>query len=107
MATPGIPRRLALLARRLPWPRAREGHRRPLARGVALIAGPVVLVLPLAASAPSLGISPTASGADRPATALTVNWALAGQASATSSVTNNPAANAIAGHAGTAWGPDA
>jgi arabinogalactan endo-1,4-beta-galactosidase len=106
MATPGIPRRLALLARRLPWPRAREGHRRPLVRGLALIAGPVVLVLPLAASAPSLSRSPAASGADHPAAALTVNWALAGQASATSSVTNDPAANAIDGNAGTSWCPN-
>ena len=103
MVSPGSYRPLALLASRLPRSRARDGHHRPLARSLALIAGPVILLVPLAGSAPSVGSS-SAAAADSSA-APTVNWALAGQASASSSESNHPAANAIDGDAGTDWCP--
>jgi arabinogalactan endo-1,4-beta-galactosidase len=106
MVTPAIHRLVAPLARRLPWSRTQDGRRRALIRSLALIAGPVILVLPLTAAVPFAGGSPAAPagrpGPDIPA----VNWALAGQASATSSGSGTPAANAIDGDAGTDWCPD-
>jgi arabinogalactan endo-1,4-beta-galactosidase len=108
MVSPGIHRLLARLSGRIPRWRARNGHRRPIMRNLALIAGPMVLLVPLAASAPSLGGSPSAAGsasaAGSPASAgPVVNLALAGQASATSSESGDPPANAIDGDAGTDW----
>ena len=44
-----------------------------------------------------------AAAADPPGAVPSVNWALAGQASATSSASNAPASNAIDGDAGTDW----
>ena len=72
------------------------------ARRLAITAAPVVLVVPLMA-----GLASHASGtasAVGPA-APTVNWALSGQASATSSGTSTPASAAIDGDAGTDWCP--
>lgn len=107
MTIPGIHRLLALRARRLSRSLAHGGHRRPLTRNLALIASPVLLVLPLAASAPAAGSAPAASRTGQQASAApTVDWALAGQASATSSESGNPAANAVDGDAGTDWCPD-
>ena len=104
MVTPGIHRWAALLAGRLPRLRARDGHRRPLMRRLALIAGPMVLLVPLAASGPLSFSSARASAVGFPASAgPTVNWALAGQASASSSESGDPPANAIDGDAGTDW----
>ena len=107
MVSPGIHRLLALLAGRLARLRARDGHRRPLMRSFVVIAGPLVLMLPLAASGASLGSSSQASAAGSSAAADSaapiVNLALAGQASATSSEPSHPASNAIDGDAGTDW----
>ena len=104
MVSSGIHRLLAPLAGRLSRLRARDGHHRPLVRSVALIAGPVVLLVPLAASGPSLGRAPAAASSGSSASAApTVNWALGGQASATSSESSDPPANAIDGDAGTDW----
>jgi arabinogalactan endo-1,4-beta-galactosidase len=80
-------------------------------RSLAIIAGPVVLLLPLAASSPFSAGSRTAAvavavAARQDSGGPAVDWALAGQASATSSQANNPAANAIDGDAGTDWCPD-
>ena len=69
-----------------------------------MIAAPVLLVLPMAASSPLVASARSASGAGPSASdAPTVNWALAGQASADSSGSSTPAANAIDGDAGTDW----
>jgi arabinogalactan endo-1,4-beta-galactosidase len=111
MVSPGIHRLLALLAGRLPRLRERDGHRRPSRRSLALMAGPMVLVLPLlplaasGSSATSSQASPAAarSSAAADSAAPTVNLALAGQASATSSESANPASRAIDGDAGTDW----
>ncbi len=84
------------------------GHRhRPLGRVLALAAGSVVIVPLLAASA-SQGSTAQAGSAQAQdsSSRLSVNWALSGQASATSSGSNAPAANAIDGDAGTDWCPD-
>jgi arabinogalactan endo-1,4-beta-galactosidase len=73
-------------------------------RRLALIAGPMVLLVPLAASGPLSFSSARASAVGFPASAgPTVNWALAGQASASSSESGDPPANAIDGDAGTDW----
>ena len=111
MVSPGIHRLLALLAGRLPRLRERDGHRRPSRRSLALMVGPKVLVLPLlplAASGSSATSSQASSAAARSSAAAdsaapTVNLALAGQASATSSESANPASRAIDGDAGTDW----
>ncbi len=103
MVSPGNQRPPALLAGRLPWLRAQGGHRRPSLRNLALIAAPALLLLSLGASAPSAGGSSSTSATDFSSGAPTVNWALAGQASATSSESSHPAANAVDGDAGTDW----
>jgi len=107
MVTPGIHRLRTLLAERPIRLPARAGLHRPLRRNLAMIAGPVLLVLPLAASSPLAASAPSASGASPAASAPTVDWALAGQASADSSGSSTPAANAIDGDAGTDWCPSA
>jgi arabinogalactan endo-1,4-beta-galactosidase len=107
MVTPGIHRLRALLARRpIRFP-AQAGLHRPLRRSLAMIAGPVLLVLPMAASSPLVASASSASGAGPSASAPTVDWALAGQASADSSGSSTPATNAIDGDAGTDWCPGA
>jgi arabinogalactan endo-1,4-beta-galactosidase len=76
-------------------------------RRLAIAAVPVVLVVPLMAAlshpaARSAGAAPAGSaGAGAP----TVNWALSGQASASSSGASTPASAAIDGDAGTDWCP--
>jgi Glycosyl hydrolase family 53/F5/8 type C domain len=105
-SSPNAPRRDAIrrryrriLAR---WPSAL--WRRPLARPLAFIV-PVALAVPLvaalggAAASPVSPVSPGATGTTGP----TIDWALSGQASATSSESANPASNAIDGDAGTDW----
>ena len=109
MVSPGIHRLLAVLTGRLSRLRGRDGHRRPLVRSLALIAGPMVLLLPLAASGQSVSSSRasaagSSAAADSSASdAPIVNLALAGQASASSSESSHPASNAIDGDAGTDW----
>ncbi|MDX6394528.1 MAG: arabinogalactan endo,4-beta-galactosidase [Streptosporangiaceae bacterium] len=109
MVSPGIDRLLALLAGRLTRWQRRDGHRRPSKRSLALVAGPMVLLLPLlplaasGSSASSSQASPASASAAADSAAPTVNLALAGQASATSSESANPASRAIDGDAGTDW----
>jgi arabinogalactan endo-1,4-beta-galactosidase len=109
MVSPGIDRLLALLAGRLTRWQRRDGHRRPSKRSLALVAGPMVLLLPLlplaasGSSASSSQASPASASAAADSAAPTVNLALAGQASATSSESANPASRAIDGDAGTNW----
>jgi arabinogalactan endo-1,4-beta-galactosidase len=109
MVSPGIDRLLALLAGRLTRWQGRDGHRRPSKRSLALVAGPMVLLLPLlplaasGSSASSSQASPASASAAADSAAPTVNLALAGQASATSSESANPASRAIDGDAGTDW----
>ena len=120
--SPNAPRRDAIRRRcrgirgRWPyrWPSA--VWRRPLTRPLAIIV-PVILAVPLVAAlgggAASLGTPaatarPAASGPADPGhgAAPTIDWALSGQASATSSESANPAPNAIDGDAGTDWCTD-
>jgi arabinogalactan endo-1,4-beta-galactosidase len=73
---------------------------------LALVTGAAPSVAGSAASPPSLpqrALSPGASGSSGPGSGI--NWALSGTASADSSGTANPAANAIDGDAGTDWCP--
>jgi arabinogalactan endo-1,4-beta-galactosidase len=82
------------------------GRRRSLTRTLA-IAVPVVLAVPLVAALGGHPASPRAAGsagqADPARSVPTVDWALSGQASATSAEAGNPASNAIDGDAGTDW----
>jgi len=83
--------------------------RHPLGRW-AITAAPVLLMLPLMASlAGSTGSAAATRTADQDhhASAPTVNWALSGQASASSAGSATPASNAIDGDAGTNWCPSA
>jgi arabinogalactan endo-1,4-beta-galactosidase len=120
-SSPNAPRRDAIrrryrgiLAR---WPSAL--WRRPLARPLAIIV-PVALAVPLVAALGGAAASPVSPGASGAKTAPgapaahasadpgrgagpTIDWALSGQASATSSESANPASNAIDGDAGTDW----
>jgi arabinogalactan endo-1,4-beta-galactosidase len=73
-----------------------------LSRHLALTAAPALLVLPLMAGLSGSAVSPQA-GQPGPQGGPTVNWALAGQASADSTESGNPASNAVDGDAGTDW----
>jgi arabinogalactan endo-1,4-beta-galactosidase len=78
-------------------------HRTALARRLMIAAVPCVLVIPLMAAlagpaAPKAASAPASSGS-----APTINWALSGQATATSVESGDPASNAIDGDAGTDW----
>jgi arabinogalactan endo-1,4-beta-galactosidase len=73
-----------------------------LSRRAALTAAPALLVLPLMVGGSGSAVSPQA-GEPGPSGAPTVNWALSGQASATSTESGNPASNAIDGDGGTDW----
>jgi arabinogalactan endo-1,4-beta-galactosidase len=94
-------------------PLAARRRARPFRPGRALAATalPAVLALPLltglAGAAPSAGTVASRGAAHlsgRPGPAgLTVDWALSGQASATSSASGSPASNAVDGDAGTDW----
>jgi len=69
-----------------------------LIRRLAAVTVPAVLAAPLLVSVPG-----AAAAAPDPGGAPVVNWALAGQASADSTASGSPAANAIDGDAGTDW----
>ena len=75
--------------------------RSSLARRLAITAVPVVLVVPLMAGL-AHPASPRAAGPAAP-NGPTIDWALSGQASATSSESGYPASNAIDGDAGIDW----
>src|SRR6266702_6894380 len=76
--------------------------RRLTVRRLAITAVPVVLVVPLMAALAKP--SSPAAGSAGPA-GPTVNWALSGQASASSSGASTPASAAVDGDAGTNWCP--
>ena len=78
------------------WPRLRSR----LSRRAALTAAPTLLVLPLLAGVSGSAATPQAA-APGPQDVPAVNWALSGQASATSTESGDPASNAIDGDAGT------
>jgi arabinogalactan endo-1,4-beta-galactosidase len=80
-------------------------RRRALGRALAATALPAVLALPLMAGLAGAAAAPGAAGlGSGPRAAVpTVNWALSGQASATSSETASPPSNAIDGDAGADW----
>ncbi len=90
------------------WPPRSPRVTRPrpaLSRRLAAGAAPALLVLPLLMGSSGLAGS-AARAAQRTggrAAVPTVNWALAGQASATSAASNAPVGNAIDGDAGTDW----
>jgi arabinogalactan endo-1,4-beta-galactosidase len=69
-----------------------------LTRRFAAVTVPAVLAAPLLVSVPG-----AAAAAPDPGGARVVTWALAGQASADSTASGSPAANAIDGDAGTDW----
>jgi arabinogalactan endo-1,4-beta-galactosidase len=73
-----------------------------LSRRVALAAAPALLVVPLMAGGAGSAVVPQ-SGEPGPQGVPTVNWALSGQASASSMEPGNPASNAIDGDGGTDW----
>jgi arabinogalactan endo-1,4-beta-galactosidase len=69
-----------------------------LTRRLVAVTVPAVLAAPLLVSVPG-----AAAAAPDPGGARVVTWALAGQASADSTASGSPAANAIDGDAGTDW----
>ena len=73
-----------------------------LRRRVTLTAAPALLVLPLMAGVSGSAVSPQACHPG-PRSAPVVNWALSGQASATSAESGDPSSGAIDGDAGTDW----
>ena len=73
-----------------------------LRRRAALTAAPALLVLPLLAGVSGSAVPPQAAAAG-PQDVPAVNWALSGQASATSTESGDPASSAIDGDAGTDW----
>ena len=89
---------ISRLAGRLPF---RTGRGR-LSRRLALTAAPALLVVPLMAGVSGSAVSPQAGGSG-PQSVPTVDWALSGQATATSTESGDPASNAIDGDAGTDW----
>jgi arabinogalactan endo-1,4-beta-galactosidase len=72
---------------------------------IGLGAAALVLVIPLVTAAASSSPSPSHPAAAQPNAAPTVNWALAGSATATATTAESgqPASNAIDGDAGTDW----
>src|SRR5262245_2855372 len=108
----------------------RGGRRRGLMRAAAIAAAPVALIVIAgsgsAIAGPAGGLAGTApfpvraaavhapaaaagtsQAGDRGQQGLGVDWALSGQASADTSQSPDPAANAIDGDAGTNWCPNA
>jgi arabinogalactan endo-1,4-beta-galactosidase len=77
--------------------------RTALARRLVIAAVPCVLVIPLMAALAGPVAPKTASPHDPSGSAPTINWALSGQATATSAESGDPASNAIDGDAGTDW----
>jgi arabinogalactan endo-1,4-beta-galactosidase len=89
---------------RVRWRHSTTGRHPRLARGLLISAVPCVIAVPLmtalsAAPAAHQAASPPASAGSAP----TINWALSGQATATSAESGDPASNAIDGDAGTDW----
>jgi arabinogalactan endo-1,4-beta-galactosidase len=89
---------------RVRWRHSTTGGHPRLARGLLIGAVPCVIAVPLmtalqAAPAAQRAASPPASAGSAP----TINWALSGQATATSVESGDPASNAIDGDAGTDW----
>jgi len=89
---------------RVRWRHSTTGGHPRLARGLLIGAVPCVIAVPLmtalqAAPAAHRVASPPASAGSAP----TINWALSGQATATSVESGDPASNAIDGDAGTDW----
>lgn len=82
-----------------------RARRRRLGRVLAATAFPAVLALPLMAGlAPATAARAVARPGPAPrAAGPTIDWALSGQASATSAQSGSPASNAIDGDAGTDW----
>src|SRR5580693_9569159 len=73
---------------------------------IAIPVGVAACLLLVAASAAQAGPA-TAAGAQPGASHVpTVNWALSGQATATTSQSGNPPSNAIDGNAATSWCTD-
>src|SRR5215470_4830126 len=104
----------------------RGGRRRKLMRAAAMVAAPVALIVVAGSGAaiagPAGGLAGTAPFSARAAAAHAlaappssngsqqgpgIDWALSGQASADTSQSPDPAANAIDGDAGTNWCPNA
>jgi arabinogalactan endo-1,4-beta-galactosidase len=82
-------------------------HRRHITRWVAVPAGLSVCALLVAASAVQVGPATAAAGQHHgPGQVPTVNWALSGQATATTSQSGNPPSNAIDGDGATSWCTD-
>jgi arabinogalactan endo-1,4-beta-galactosidase len=71
-----------------------------------IAAVPCVLVIPLMAALTGPAAPKAANSHDAAGSAPRINWALSGQATATSAESGNPAANAIDGDAGTDWCTD-
>jgi len=96
---------LGVLSRiRVRWRHSTTGRHPRLARGLLISAVPCVIAVPLmtalsAAPAAHQSASAPASAGSAP----TINWALSGQATATSAESGDPASNAIDGDAGTDW----
>jgi arabinogalactan endo-1,4-beta-galactosidase len=78
-------------------------RRTPLSWRLGLGAGALLLVAPLATTAAVWPTQPQHTAAARADAAPTVNWALTGTATATTSESASPAPNAIDGDAGTNW----
>ena len=100
------------LNRQLRWPRivdraGGKGRRLVLAGACALLATPLITAATTASGrAGSAGAAGAGSAAAIGASAPTVNWALSGQATATSAESGDPAASAVDGDAGTNWCPN-
>src|SRR3984885_6282571 len=73
---------------------------------IAIPVGFSVCLLLVAASAAQAGPAPAAGSPPGASHVPTVNWALSGQATATTSQSGNPPANAIDGNAATSWCTD-
>ncbi|HEX8005070.1 MAG TPA: glycosyl hydrolase 53 family protein [Trebonia sp.] len=78
-------------------------RRTPSSWRLGLGAGALLLVTPLATTAAVWPTQPQHAAAARADSAPTVNWALTGTATATTSESASPAPNAIDGDAGTNW----
>ena len=75
-------------------------------RNATVFTGCIALGVGLLASSVSTSSGREANAAAQPSSSLTVNWALSGQAAATSAQSGNDPANAIDGDAATSWCPD-
>src|SRR5215470_18006723 len=89
--------------------RTTHGWRLGLGAGALLLVTPIATVASISQANGATGATGAArtasatSGSAAAGPAPTVNWALAGSATATTAETNNPASNAVDGDAGTDW----